>query len=166
MQTTFVYVTHDQAEALTLADRIVVMSDGVIQQIGSPDEVYERPRNMFVASFLGSPPINYLEGAIETEGGVPFFRRGGLRIALPARLLPATGTRSDVVLGIRPEDVASPVPSSPRRACRLRLGAGSSSCIRPDERPKPACGCSNMNPLDFPTRRRPRSRTRSRAGTR
>jgi multiple sugar transport system ATP-binding protein len=111
MQTTFVYVTHDQAEALTLADRIVVMSDGVIQQIGSPDEVYERPRNMFVASFLGNPPINYLEGAIETEGGVPFFRRGGLRIALPARLLPATGTRSDVVLGIRPEDVASPAAS-------------------------------------------------------
>ena len=71
MQTTFVYVTHDQAEALTLANRIVVMSDGVIQQIGSPDEVYERPRNMFVASFLGNPPINYLEGGIETEGGVP-----------------------------------------------------------------------------------------------
>jgi len=112
MQTTFVYVTHDQAEALTLADRIVVMSDGVIQQIGSPDEVYERPRNMFVASFLGNPPINYLEGAIETEGGVPFFRRGGVRIALPAKLLPATGARSDVILGIRPEDVASPVASS------------------------------------------------------
>jgi multiple sugar transport system ATP-binding protein len=73
--------------------------------------VYERPRNMFVASFLGSPPINYLEGAIETEGGVPFFRRGGLRIALAARLLPATGTRSDVVLGIRPEDVTNPAAS-------------------------------------------------------
>jgi len=89
-----------------------VMSDGVIQQIGSPDEVYERPRNMFVASFLGNPPINYLEGAIETEGGVPFFRCGGVRIALPAKLLPAAGARSDVVLGIRPEDVASPVASS------------------------------------------------------
>src|ERR1700760_1416712 len=112
MQTTFVYVTHDQAEALTLADRIVVMKDGVIQQIGNPDDVYERPSNMFVASFLGNPPINYLEGAIKTEYGVPFFCRGGLCIELPAKLLPAAGTRSDVVLGIRPEDVAGPVTSS------------------------------------------------------
>ncbi len=62
MQTTFVYVTHDQAEALTLADRIVVMRSGVVQQIGSPDAIYEQPRNMFVASFLGNPPINFLEG--------------------------------------------------------------------------------------------------------
>jgi multiple sugar transport system ATP-binding protein len=65
-----------------------------------------------VASFLGNPPINYLEGAIKTEYGVPFFCRGGLRIELPAKLLPAVGTRSDVVLGIRPEDVAGPVTSS------------------------------------------------------
>jgi multiple sugar transport system ATP-binding protein len=112
MQTTFVYVTHDQAEALTLADRIVVMRDGVIQQIGTPDEVYEHPRNMFVASFLGSPPINYLEGAIENERGVPFFRRGGLQIALPTGLLSATGARPDVVLGIRAEDLANPVAST------------------------------------------------------
>ena len=67
MQTTFVYVTHDQAEALTLADRIMVMKDGVIQQVGTPDEVYERPRNMFVAAFLGNPAINFLEGTIEFE---------------------------------------------------------------------------------------------------
>jgi multiple sugar transport system ATP-binding protein len=105
MQTTFVYVTHDQAEALTLADRIVVMSDGVIQQIGSPDQVYERPRNMFVASFLGNPPINYLDGAIETAGGAPFFRRGDLQIALPGTGLAAAGAK--VVLGIRPEDIAA-----------------------------------------------------------
>jgi multiple sugar transport system ATP-binding protein len=69
MQTTFVYVTHDQAEALTLADRIVVMKDGVIQQVGTPDEVYERPRNMFVAAFLGNPAINFLEGTIELGAG-------------------------------------------------------------------------------------------------
>jgi multiple sugar transport system ATP-binding protein len=107
MQTTFVYVTHDQAEALTLADRIVVMKDGVIQQIGSPDEIYERPRNMFVASFLGNPPINYLEGAVETEGNAPVFRRGDLRIALPMRIAsPVAGAR-DIVLGIRPEDISN-----------------------------------------------------------
>jgi multiple sugar transport system ATP-binding protein len=112
MRTTFVYVTHDQAEALTLADRIVVMNDGVIQQIGSPDEVYERPRNMFVASFLGNPPINYLSGAIESESGKLFFRRGALRVALPDGMLPPSGgASSDVVLGIRPEDVTSLGPS-------------------------------------------------------
>jgi multiple sugar transport system ATP-binding protein len=119
MQTTFVYVTHDQAEALTLADRIVVMSDGIIQQIGSPDEVYERPRNMFVASFLGNPPINYLEGTVEAEGGVPVFRRGDLRIALPARALPASATtRTNVVLGVRPEDVTGHVASFNRAMLR------------------------------------------------
>ena len=69
MQTTFVYVTHDQAEALTLADRIVVMRHGVVQQIGSPDAIYEQPRNMFVASFLGNPPINFLEGRLAGRDG-------------------------------------------------------------------------------------------------
>jgi len=111
MQTTFVYVTHDQAEALTLADRIVVMKDGIIQQIGTPDEVYERPRNMFVASFLGNPAINYLEGSIDRGGGAPVFRRGNLAITLPAKLAARMSQRGDggVVLGLRPEDVTSDV---------------------------------------------------------
>ena len=107
MRTTFVYVTHDQAEALTLADRIVVMHDGVIQQIGTPDEIYEHPRNTFVASFLGNPAINYLAGAIESADGSPAFRRGDMRIILPpsvAARLTDHGSR-DVMLGIRPEDV-------------------------------------------------------------
>src|SRR5882757_7635145 len=101
MQTTFVYVTHDQAEALTLADRIVVMKDGVIQQIGTPDEVYERPRNMFVASFLGNPAINYLEGSIDRAGAVPIFRRGNLAITLPMKFAAPMSQQgdTDVVLG-------------------------------------------------------------------
>src|SRR5262249_34618199 len=109
MQTTFVYVTHDQAEALTLADRIVVIKDGVIQQIGTPDEVYERPRNMFVAAFLGNPAINFLEGTIESWPGMAMFRRGALAIALPPNLAArlSTGHTSDVVLGLRPEDVCA-----------------------------------------------------------
>jgi multiple sugar transport system ATP-binding protein len=109
MQTTFVYVTHDQAEALTLADRIVVMKDGVIQQIGTPDEVYEQPRNMFVASFLGNPAINYLEGSIDRGGAAPVFRRGNLSITLPPKLTARISRQSDgeVVLGLRPEDVSS-----------------------------------------------------------
>jgi multiple sugar transport system ATP-binding protein len=113
MQTTFVYVTHDQAEALTLADRIVVMNDGLIQQIGSADDIYERPRNMFVASFLGNPPINYLQGTIETRDGGNEFRRGALRVPLPWA---AHAAGREVVLGIRPEDVAplSERPDAPR----------------------------------------------------
>lgn len=118
MRTTFVYVTHDQAEALTLADRIVVMKDGVIQQIGSPDEIYERPRNMFVASFLGNPPINYLEGSVETEGSAPVFRRGDLRIALPMGLAPPVAGARDIVLGIRPEDISNHAAPSDRAALR------------------------------------------------
>jgi multiple sugar transport system ATP-binding protein len=102
MRSTFVYVTHDQAEALTLADRILVMQDGVVQQIGPPDEIYERPQTMFVASFLGNPPINYLEGTLEAGEGALRFRRGALAIAIGAGFVRAEG---EVVLGIRPEDV-------------------------------------------------------------
>jgi multiple sugar transport system ATP-binding protein len=107
MQTTFVYVTHDQAEALTLADRIVVMKDGVVQQIGTPDAIYERPRNMFVASFLGNPAINFLEGALSVDGhGASVFRRGELTLHLPQAHGPHAGQLGQaVVLGIRAEDV-------------------------------------------------------------
>ncbi len=107
MQTTFVYVTHDQAEALTLADRIVVMKGGVVQQIGSPDAIYERPRNMFVASFLGNPPINFMEGRIVEDGDALSFQRGELRIALPGRVAERVKGHvgQEVVLGLRAEDV-------------------------------------------------------------
>jgi multiple sugar transport system ATP-binding protein len=108
MQTTFVYVTHDQAEALTLADRIVVMRSGVVQQIGTPDEIYEKPRNMFVASFLGNPPINFLQGKLERQAEALVFRRGGLQLVLPEAIagrLREHGGR-EVVVGIRAEDVA------------------------------------------------------------
>jgi multiple sugar transport system ATP-binding protein len=107
MQTTFVYVTHDQAEALTLADRIVVMREGVVQQIGPPDEIYEQPRNMFVASFLGNPPINYVDGTVQGDAQGVRFRRGELSIVLPPHIARKVGAQSgrEVVLGIRPEDV-------------------------------------------------------------
>jgi multiple sugar transport system ATP-binding protein len=109
MQTTFVYVTHDQAEALTLADRIVVMNGGVIQQIGTPDEIYERPRNTFVASFLGNPPINNLSGVLESDAAGAAFRRGQMRVPLPPDLAPrlAGAAGREVILGIRPEDVVT-----------------------------------------------------------
>ncbi|WP_454858021.1 ABC transporter ATP-binding protein [Rhizobium binxianense] len=107
MQTTFVYVTHDQAEALTLADRIVVMRNGHVQQIGTPDEIYEHPANTFVASFLGSPPINYLTGKLVVEGQQVTFVRGETRLSFAperaSQLLAHNGRK--VKLGIRAEDV-------------------------------------------------------------
>ena len=108
MQTTFVYVTHDQAEALTLADRIVVMRDGVVQQVGSPDDIYERPQNTFVASFLGNPPINYIDGTIEVaDSSNARFVRGDLSLTLPGAIAGklADSNGREVRLGIRAEDV-------------------------------------------------------------
>jgi multiple sugar transport system ATP-binding protein len=103
MGTTFVYVTHDQAEALTLADRITVMRNGVVQQIDTPDGIYNRPRNRFVAGFLGSPQMNFIEGEIVGGAAGPAFARGDLRVALdPGQ--PAQAGRK-VVLGLRAEDV-------------------------------------------------------------
>jgi multiple sugar transport system ATP-binding protein len=97
---TTIYVTHDQVEAMTLADRIVIMKSGRIQQSGSPAEIYARPANTFVAGFIGSPPMNLLSGAI--AGGV-FKHEAG---AVPVRGLPDGG----VVLGVRPENVTVSPP--------------------------------------------------------
>ena len=124
MQTTFVYVTHDQAEALTLADRIVVMRDGVVQQVGPPEDIYERPRNTFVASFLGNPPINYVDGRLEAgpEGSV-LFRRGEILLRLPpwlsARLSEHAGRQ--VRLGLRAEDVDEHRTPEPGASLRGRV---------------------------------------------
>jgi multiple sugar transport system ATP-binding protein len=101
MGTTFIYVTHDQAEAMTLADRITVMHNGVVHQVDTPDGIYNRPVNRFVAGFLGSPQMNFIDGAIAEEGAA--FVRGALRMKLDARARGQGGRR--VVLGVRPEDV-------------------------------------------------------------
>jgi ABC-type sugar transport system ATPase subunit len=96
--TSMVYVTHDQVEAMTLANRIVIMRDGHVQQIGAPLEVYDRPANLFVAGFIGSPEMNLIEGRVENG----HFVAGSLRVALPA----GTQASGDVALGIRPEHLA------------------------------------------------------------
>ena len=103
MGTTFIYVTHDQAEAMTLADRITVMRDGVVQQVDTPDGIYNRPINRFVAGFLGSPQMNFIEGEIaeETDGAV--FARGEFRVKLDGQRAGPQGGRK-VVLGMRAED--------------------------------------------------------------
>ena len=97
---TTIYVTHDQIEAMTMADVIVVMNGGIVQQIGAPLELYDRPSNRFVAGFIGSPAMNFFEGKV--EGGA-FVKSGG-SLQFP---LPATGSRANgapIVYGARPED--------------------------------------------------------------
>ncbi len=98
LKTTTVYVTHDQIEAMTMADRIVVMHDGVIEQIGSPLELYDRPANLFVAGFIGSPAMNMLQGKMDGES---FVANDGTRIAIGRGAGASQGR--PVTLGVRPE---------------------------------------------------------------
>ncbi|MBQ0823561.1 sn-glycerol-3-phosphate ABC transporter ATP-binding protein UgpC [Microvirga sp. HBU67558] len=103
-KTTMVYVTHDQIEAMTLADRIVVMREQKIQQIGTPDEIYHRPANLFVAGFVGSPQMNFIKGRLENTGEGLSFLAGDRRLSLsayPFATAPSSG--QEVVLGVRPE---------------------------------------------------------------
>ncbi|MBX6321919.1 MAG: ABC transporter ATP-binding protein, partial [Rhodospirillaceae bacterium] len=95
LATTTVFVTHDQVEAMTMGDRIAVMRDGRLEQIGTPDDIYNRPQTVFVAGFVGSPPMNFIEGAV-AEG---CFRSGPLALRLAAPPGPA-------ILGVRPQDLA------------------------------------------------------------
>ena len=102
--TTTIYVTHDQVEAMTLGDRIVVLAGGRIQQVGKPIDLYRAPANRFVAGFIGTPPMNFVDGALEGIDGRVDFVSEGVRVALsPDRVLEAP-SRS-VTLGIRPEDL-------------------------------------------------------------
>ncbi len=99
-----VYVTHDQIEAMTLATRIVVMKGGVIQQIGAPAQIYNRPANMFVADFMGSPAMNLIPATVE-QGRIRIAREGQEPLTLDA---PAGDLPREIVLGIRPEDITEP----------------------------------------------------------
>ncbi|MEO1200467.1 MAG: sn-glycerol-3-phosphate ABC transporter ATP-binding protein UgpC [Pseudomonadota bacterium] len=101
---TSIFVTHDQTEAMTLADRIIVLNGGVIEQIGTPQEIYRHPETRFVAEFIGSPPMNLLDGEVLADP-LRFVSRNGLSIGLPERFAGFAGTDS-VTLGIRPEDIA------------------------------------------------------------
>ena len=104
LKATFVYVTHDQAEAMTMADRIVVMNGGKVEQVGSPLDIYDTPMTQFVAGFFGMPTMNFLEGVLTSSNGGPIFKSGSLEISLPEE---STQNIKDnkVVLGIRSEHV-------------------------------------------------------------
>lgn len=103
-QTTSLYVTHDQVEAMTLADMIVVMRDGVVQQIGAPTEIYNRPANRFVAGFFGTPSMNFLHADVQARAGQALAVRGDFALPLPADL--ANRAHDALVVGFRPEDLA------------------------------------------------------------
>jgi multiple sugar transport system ATP-binding protein len=101
LKTTTIYVTHDQIEAMTLADRIVVMHDGLVEQVGAPLELYDRPQNLFVAGFIGSPAMNFLTGTIHTNGVPQFESVNGIR--LPLTTVPSGNDGRPAIYGIRPE---------------------------------------------------------------
>jgi ABC-type sugar transport system ATPase subunit len=107
LETTTVYVTHDQLEAMTMSDRIAVMHAGYVQQFATPEEVYRHPANLFVAGFIGSPPMNVLRGVAAVEGGLR--ASGDVPLVLPVASLQRFGNATlgtDMVAGIRPQDIA------------------------------------------------------------
>ena len=103
LETTTVYVTHDQIEAMTLADRIAIMNEGKIQQLGTPDDVYNDPANIFVAGFIGSPPMNLIKGEISSH----VFTAPNTSVAMKK-----AADRKNVVLGVRPEDISVTKPGT------------------------------------------------------
>jgi multiple sugar transport system ATP-binding protein len=113
LEVTTVYVTHDQIEAMTMGDRVAVMRRGLLQQFEAPQDLYERPANLFVASFIGSPAMNVLEGSLEREGDALVCRIGSAALALPPEVLAArpglaAGVGRPIAVGIRPEALREP----------------------------------------------------------
>lgn len=109
LESTMIYVTHDQTEAMTMGDRICVMKDGIIQQVAEPLELYDNPCNKFVAGFIGTPPMNFFDGVITNKDGKLTFVEPGFEFAIPdewkSRLEPYVDKK--VTFGIRPEDLGS-----------------------------------------------------------
>ena len=109
LDTTFIYVTHDQTEAMTLADRIVIMKDGYIMQVGTPEECFDMPKNLFVAEFIGAPKMNVLKTELVKEGGKYFVKPFGVKLEVDGSkgaMLKAKDVREgEVILGVRPEHI-------------------------------------------------------------
>jgi multiple sugar transport system ATP-binding protein len=110
INSTFIYVTHDQTEAMTLGDRIVIMKDGVIQQVGTPQEVFDHPANLFVAGFIGVPQMNFFDADLLVKDGVYVVALGGIQLELSeekqANLRKNGVGNQPITLGIRPEHIA------------------------------------------------------------
>ena len=109
--TTFIYVTHDQVEALTMADRICVLRDGVLQQVDSPQHLYDHPQNVFVAGFIGSPAMNFFSGTLTGTTDEMYVDSGAVRIRLPQAEVEQLGQKNigrEIIFGVRPEDIHHP----------------------------------------------------------
>ncbi len=110
IETTFIYVTHDQTEAMTLGDRIVIMKDGVVQQVGTPQEVFNDPANLFVAGFIGVPQMNFFHAELEEKGGAYVVKLGGIEFPVSAEkqtILKEKGVQAQpITLGVRPEHIS------------------------------------------------------------
>jgi multiple sugar transport system ATP-binding protein len=115
---TTVYVTHDQVEAMTMGDRVAVLRSGELQQVDTPGNVYDRPKNLFVAGFIGSPPMNLARGTIEAVDGAFTARLGSATIAIPDSVVRERGLEGraggEVIVGIRPEDLSGASQDGPR----------------------------------------------------
>ena len=122
-RTTSIYVTHDQKEALSLGDQVAVMRAGQVRQIGAPQSVYRDPRDLFVARFVGEPPINLIEGEVVNGAGGAAFQAGGWRLELGAATRPRSGR---ALLGLRPEGVALSGGDMPARVERVEHLGGES----------------------------------------
>ncbi|WP_336490815.1 ABC transporter ATP-binding protein [Methylobacterium nigriterrae] len=131
LKTTTIYVTHDQIEAMTMADRIVVMHNGLVEQIGPPLQLYDRPDNIFVAGFIGSPAMNFIPGQVRANGSLVFATSSGL--SLPLNSAPSLAEGRPLILGVRPEDfeiapdgapteVAVVEPTGPETLLSVRAG--------------------------------------------
>ena len=128
LQTTIIYVTHDQTEAMTLGTRIVVMKDGIIQQVDTPQNLYDKPCNLFVAGFMGMPPMNFIDCKVVKSGADILLMFGSHSIKVPdskaERLIALDAVDKEVVLGIRPEDIHDEqlfIESSPESVIDARI---------------------------------------------
>jgi multiple sugar transport system ATP-binding protein len=115
LQATVIYVTHDQVEAMTMGDRIVIMKDGLIHQVGAPLEVYAQPQNQFVAGFIGSPAMNFIKCTVGAKDGQLCFSHAGFSLPVPSARAKALAAYKDkpVTMGIRPEDLHEATPQDP-----------------------------------------------------
>ena len=125
LNTTFVYVTHDQTEAMTLGDRIVIMKDGYIMQVGSPTEVFEMPQNLFVAEFIGAPKMNIIKTKLLNEGGKYYVTPFGAKIPVDGekgKMLAEKNVKAgDILLGVRPEHIVLAPPGGGAISCTLEV---------------------------------------------
>ncbi|MBY5370223.1 ABC transporter ATP-binding protein [Rhizobium leguminosarum] len=170
LKTTTVYVTHDQIEAMTMADKIVVMHDGVVEQIGTPLELYDKPANLFVGGFIGSPAMNIIKGRLDPEYPKVFKAQDGT--ALPVASPPAEAIGRDLVYGLRPEyilldanglpgEIVVIEPTGYETHLILRLGGSDLSCVfrervsaRPGETLRVAIDAAHVHLFDAESGRR------------